>query len=307
MSVVRILFLGTPEFAVPSLGALIEDEHFEVVAAVSQPDRPAGRKRKMTPSPVKVFAASKGLQVISPETVKSQDVLDEIKSFGADAAVVVAFGQILPQSFLDLFPLGVVNVHSSLLPRWRGAAPMQRALMNGDTKSGVSLQKVVLKLDAGDVIGVREINLDEQINAIELHDELKGMACDLLKVDFMDYLRGNLAGAPQDESQVTHAPKIEKSEAVIDWTQSAEKIHNQVRGLAMGPQPWTILNGKKVKLHRTSVEKGITGDGPGDVLQAADGDLVIACGQEALRIHEIQPESKGKMDAASFLRGYKLA
>lgn len=304
MSVVRVVFLGTPEFAVPSLEALIEDEHFEVVGVVSQPDRPAGRKRKLTPSPVKVFAESKGLEVLSPEAVKEEDILAKIRDYKADAAVVVAFGQILTQDFLDIFPFGAVNIHSSILPRWRGAAPMQRALMEGDCESGVSLQKIVLKLDAGDVLGTRKVELDDKINAIELHDQLKVLACDLLKVDFMDYVRGNLGGTPQDETQVTYAKKIEKSEAVIDWGKPAQEIHNQIRGLAMGPQPWAILSGMKLKFHRSAVvnEQG----SPGDILKKTDGEFIIACGEKALQILEIQPESKAKMDIKAFLRGYKV-
>lgn len=304
MSVVRVLFLGTPEFAIPSLNALLEDDHFEVVGVVTQPDRPAGRNRKLTPSPVKVFALEKGLKVISPEKVKTPEVMAEISDFGADAAVVVAFGQILTQEFLDLFTYGAVNVHSSILPRWRGAAPMQRALMAGDTETGVTLQHIVLELDAGDVLGIRRVSVSSEMNAVELHDQLKELARDLIKVDFMDYIRGNLVGEPQDVSKVTYAKKIDKGEAEIDWNKSARTIHNQVRGLAMGPQAWTLRGDKKLKILRSRVAAGSASGAPGEILAVRPDALIVGCGQGALEVLEVQPESKAQMKIDAYMRGY---
>ena len=304
MSVVRVLFLGTPEFAIPSLDALLKDEHFEVVGVVTQPDRPAGRQRSLTASPVKQFAQSQGLKVISPETVKDATVLAEIKNFGADAAVVVAFGQILPQDFLDLFTFGAVNIHSSILPRWRGAAPMQRALMAGDTEGGVTLQKIVLALDAGDILGLRKVAIDDAMNAVELHDRLKLLACDLIKIEFMDYIRGHLVGLPQDSNGITYAKKIDKAESEIRWNRSAQDIHNQVRGLALGPQAWTHRAAKKLKILRTKVAGTKSTGVPGAVVAASAGSFSVQCGQGVLEILEVQPESKAAMKVDAFLRGY---
>ncbi|RYZ87123.1 MAG: methionyl-tRNA formyltransferase, partial [Proteobacteria bacterium] len=204
MSKVRVCFLGTPEFAVVSLKALLEDSHFEVVGVVTQPDRPAGRKMQLTPSPVRALAEARGLRVIAPESLrKDPAAVSEIQSWSAEVAVVVAFGQILTQAFLDMFRFGAVNVHGSVLPRWRGAAPIQRGIEAGDDYSGVTLQKMVKKLDAGDIIGIRKVALDQEITAMQLHDQLAVLGADLLRVELMDYVRGNLAPIPQDESLVT--------------------------------------------------------------------------------------------------------
>lgn len=305
MSIVRVLFLGTPDFAVPSLKALLDDEHFEVVGVATQPDRPAGRNRKLTASPVKKFAQENGLEVFTPETVKNPEVLENFQSLNADAAVVVAFGQILPQEFLDLFTYGAVNVHSSLLPRWRGAAPIQRALMAGDQETGVCLQKVALKLDAGEVLGFRKVEITDEMNALELHDILKEKACDLLTIEFMDFIRGNLAGIPQDESLVTWAKKIEVSEGVIDWRHSAREIHNQVRGMSMGPKTWTFRQGKKLKILKTEIVEE-DGESPGEILSFDKSSFVIACGQGSLRVWRVQPESKAPLDVSEYLKGYPL-
>ncbi len=304
MSKVRICFLGTPEFALVSLKELAQDEHFEIVGVVTQPDRPAGRKMQLTPSPVKTFAMAQGLRVISPESIKQDVILEEIKKWGAEVAIVVAYGQIVPQKFLDLFPFGAVNVHGSILPRWRGAAPIQRAIESGDTESGVALQKMVKELDAGDVIGIRRVKIDSEMNAKELHDQLAVLGAELLKVELMDHVRGNLAPAKQDPAGVTFAKKIEKAEAEIDWSQNAEKIHNKVRAFVMGPGTFTIYQGKKIKIHKTRVlsEKGHRA---GEVT-SADSRLVVYTGFLSLEILELQPESRNRMSAQDFLKSHAV-
>ena len=308
MSKVRVCFLGTPEFAVTSLRALIKDEHFEIVGVVTQPDRPSGRKMQLTPSPVKILALECGLRVISPESLKKDpSQLDEIKKWGAEVAVVVAFGQILTQAFLDLFPFGAVNVHGSILPRWRGAAPIQRGIEAGDIESGVTLQRVVKKLDAGDIIGIRKVALDDKITALELHDQLAVLGADLLQVELMDFMRGNLAPHPQDESLVTHAAKIDKAESEIRWNSSSVSIHNKIRALTMGPGTFTTYAGKKVKIHKTRVQdKTGSHSEPGTITDVTDEAISVECGIGILNLLELQPESRTRMKVAEFLKGHPL-
>lgn len=312
MSKVRVCFLGTPEFAVTSLKALLEDEHYEIVGVVTQPDRPAGRKLQLTPSPVKVLAQAHGLKVLAPESLKAdQTVLDEIKSWGAEVGVVVAFGQILTQSFLDSFPFGCVNVHGSILPRWRGAAPIQRAIEAGDAESGVTLQKMVKRLDAGDIIGIRRVKITPEMNALELHDQLALLGADLLRVELMDYVRGNLGPVPQDESQVTIAKKIDKSESQVDWNASAKSIDGKIRGFVYGPGTYTLLQGKKLKLHKAVAVAGEATVQPsaytaGSITLVQADHISVACGEGILKIYEVQPESRNRMKIEDFLKGRDL-
>lgn len=305
MSKVRVCFLGTPEFAVTCLKQLLEDEHFDVVAVVTQPDRPAGRKMQLTPSPVKAFALSKGIHVISPESVNKEPMLQEIEKWGAEVGVVVAFGQILSTKFLNLFPKGCVNVHGSVLPRWRGAAPIQRAIEAGDVDSGVALQKVVKELDAGDIIGIRRTIIKPDQTAAELYEELAQLGADLLHVELMDYIRGNLAPTPQDPAGVTYAKKIEKTESEIDWSHlSAPQIHNKVRAFNMGPGTFTTFAGKKIKIHQTKV---VNGSGkPGEVIEVSEGKLVVAGKSGALELLVLQPESRNRLNVSDFLKGHPL-
>ena len=308
MSKIKICFLGTPEFAVTALKAILEDEHYEVVGVVTQPDRPAGRKLQLTPSPVKLLAQSRGLKVLSPESLRdNQLIVDAIETWKAEVAVVVAFGQILNESFMKLFNFGAVNIHASVLPRWRGAAPIQRAIEAGDLESGVTLQKIVKKLDAGDVLGIRRCQVPQDMNAQELHDHLSFLGADLLRVELMDYLRGNLAGTSQDESQVTYAKKIEKSESEISWKKSAHEIHNKVRAFTMGPGTFVPYQGKKLKIHRTQlVSLNEKKNDPGTIVEVRSKSFVIQCGQGLIEILEVQPESRNRISAEDFLKGQNL-
>lgn len=305
MSRIRAIFLGTPEIARLCLEAMIKDEHYEVVGVVTQPDRPAGRKLQLTPSPVKMMTEPLGIPILTPENVNDPEVLKLVKAWRAEVAVVIAFGQILSQDFLDLFPQRIVNVHASLLPRWRGAAPVQRSLMAGDTETGVTLQLIVRKMDAGPVLGTRRIPLPLEINAVEVFRLLPPLAIDLIAVELMDYLRGHLTPLPQDESLVSLAPKIGKHEAQIDWSQSCLEIHNKVRGLAAGPVAQTSRLGKVVKIHETrpGLERGRLGT-PGQ-LSISTG-LHVVCGQGTLEILKLQPESRSVLSAEEYLRGYPI-
>lgn len=307
MKKIRVCFLGTPEFAVTSLKALLADARFEVVGVVSQPDRPAGRKLQLTPSPVKSLALENKLSVVTPESLrKDPQAVETIRSWQADVGVVVAFGQILTEDFMASFPHGCVNVHGSVLPRWRGAAPIQRAIEAGDKESGVTLQKMVKKLDAGAIIGIRHVALTDTTTAMELHDQLAELGAELLKNELVAYLKGEINPVAQDETQVTIAPKIDKSESLIDWSLSARQISGKIRGFVYGPGTYTFLNGKKTKLHHMEILESNAPGSPGEIVQIETDSLVIACGSGALRVLEIQPESKSRMAVADFLKGHVL-
>ncbi len=316
MSRVRVCFLGTPEFAATNLKALLADEHFEVVGVVTQPDRPSGRKLMLVPTPVKQVAQAHQLPILAPESLRKNPLmLDQIKTWRAEVAVVVAYGQILNQEFLASFPFGCVNVHASLLPRWRGAAPIQRAIEAGDTETGVALQKVVKKLDAGDVLGSRTCAISPDLNSQELHDKLAQLGSDLLAVELMDYMRGHLAGRPQDEAQVTHAKKIDKAEGLLDFHQPAQVLHNKVRAFVWGPGTHFLRSGKAVKVHRTflpdsSVPLGLANanvkNKVGDIV-AIDAKAVYVCtGKGNLALSEVQPESRNRQPAQAWARAVKL-
>lgn len=313
MSVIRIAFLGTPEFAREHLAALLEDSHFEVAGVVTQPDRPKGRNMRLAASPVKELALRHNLKVIAPESIKIESAMTEIISWKAEAAVVVAYGQILPQKFLDLFPLRVVNVHASLLPRWRGAAPIQRAVQAGDKVTGVSLQVMKRKLDAGDIIGSYKCEIDQKTNSIGLHDQLIPLGVRLLKIDFMDYLRGNLTPLPQDETLVTYAHKIEKSEAKFSWSLSATEIYNHIRAMVMGPGSLCVLGGKTIKIIEAAVGEAVGDaigeekkDAPGTVIEVGKNYFDVICGVGVLRVLEVKPESRAKMSVKEFLLGHPV-
>ncbi|MGE3973776.1 MAG: methionyl-tRNA formyltransferase [Bdellovibrionales bacterium] len=306
MSRFKTVFLGTPDFAVPCLEKLLTDEHFDVVGVVTQPDRPAGRQMKLKASPVKELALRHQIPVLTPEKVKEADALKQIADWQAEVAVVVAYGQILPQSFLDLFPGKAVNVHASLLPRWRGAAPIQRSLMEGDQETGVALQVIVPKLDAGAVIGVRKFALDDKIRADTLYEKLKLLGPELLEVELADYLRGHLAPHDQDESQITIAPKIKKEEGLIDWSKPALQICNEFRGLYLWPGSWTLRDGKILKIKSCRVKKTSSQAKPGQLLEVGKTFFIVACGQNALEIDMVQPESKAAMPVSEYLKGHTL-
>lgn len=300
----KVIFCGTPHFALPSLKALAEAEAFEVVMVVTQPDRPAGRGHKLQPSPVKQWALENNLPVISPESVNQPEVIAQLRELRSDACVVVAFGQILKKDFLNLYPQKCVNVHGSLLPRWRGAAPIQRSLMAGDLESGVCLQVVVSKLDAGAVIGERRLHLSVDMQASTLHDQLSLLGADLLIKEFTQFLGGEITPQTQDESLVTYAAKITKEDSLIQWHKSAKSIHDAVRGLALGPQAFTTLQGRNVKILKTRISER-SGE-PGSVTHIEKTFFSVACGDGSLDILELQPESKKRLSAEEFLRGFPL-
>nr|AIA17776.1 methionyl-tRNA formyltransferase [uncultured bacterium] len=305
MSIIRAVFLGTPEFARAQLEFLSKDDHYEIVGVVTQPDRPAGRHLHLQPSPVKKFALEKGYKVISPEKITT-DVIAEVSALKAEVAVVVAFGQILPQAFLDLFPAKAVNIHASLLPRWRGAAPIQRAIMAGDKETGVVLQVIVKKLDAGDVIGKYSLPISDDTDALKMLSDMVPLGQRLLHVDLMDYMRGHISPRAQDESLVTYAHKIDKAEAKLDLNLPARELFNRLRGLVMGPGSNIVRNGKILKLHKVKLLESVKASKPGVVTAVEADHFVVSCGQGALALYEVQPESSKRMSAKDYMLGHTV-
>lgn len=317
MNCIRVCFLGTPAFAEKHLHSMLQNARFEIVGVVTQPDRPAGRKMQLTPSPVKTLAMKHGLKVLTPENLRHEPaVFAEIKSWKADVAVVVAFGQILSQEFLDSFKFGAVNIHGSLLPKWRGAAPIQRSIEAGDTLTGVSMQQMVRKLDAGPVIAERRFDLDDRTNATELYDRMAVLGCELVNHDLLRYLDGALIPVSQDETLVTIAPKIEKEESLLSWQMPARQIHNRVRAFTMGPGTFVMFQGRRLKIHRTEVVSAEMSEvflsqnltSPGAIAVLNSSELVICCGGNSfLSLLEVQPESKPKMSVQDFIKSLAFA
>ena len=301
-----VVFCGTPEFAIPSLEALIQDPDFVVQRVFSQPDQPSGRGQKPQPSPIKSWALKQNLEVKTPQRISTTGIISEIKQKKWDLAIVVAFGQILTKEFLDAFPMGCFNIHSSVLPRWRGAAPMQRAIMAGDSQTGVSLQRVALELDAGDLIGSRKVELPIEMGASELYKKLSHLGAELLTCELKRFLGSGTGATSQDETQVCYAPKISKQEARVDWHKSAFEIHNKIRGLNRGgPYAFTNYKQKTLKLHQSRWLKREHGTSAGEIIELKSQCLVVACGQDAVELLVLQPAGKAKIKAADFIHGYR--
>ncbi|TQF28032.1 methionyl-tRNA formyltransferase [Bradyrhizobium sp. UNPF46] len=294
----RLIFMGTPDFSVPTLLELVAHGH-EIVAVYTRAPKPGGRRGlQLQPTPVEEAARKLGIPVLTPKTLKTQEALDEFSALDADAAVVVAYGMILPQAILDAPRLGCYNLHASLLPRWRGAAPINRAIMAGDAESGVMVMKMDVGLDTGDVAMAERLAITDNMTALDLHDRLSRLGADLMVRAMAALDRGGLQLRKQSEDGVTYAAKIDKAEARIDWTKSAHAVLRHVHGLSPFPGAWAELENARVKILRCELAKG-SGE-PGAVL---DDQLTIACGEGAIRIIELQREGKGRMQAADFLRG----
>jgi methionyl-tRNA formyltransferase len=300
----RLIFMGTPDFAVPTLLELVAHGH-EIAAVYTRAPKPAGRGMKLQLSPIEQEARRLGIQVLTPTTLKTPEALDAFRAHNADAAVVVAYGMILPQAILDAPPLGCFNLHGSLLPRWRGAAPINRAIMAGDAETGVMVMKMDVGLDTGDVAMAERLPISDTMTAADLHDALAPLGADLMVRAMGGLERGGLQLKKQSEQGVTYAAKIEKAEARIDWSRPAREVLRHIHGLSPFPGAWceAALDGEaaRIKILRCEPAKG-TGS-PGDVL---DEHLTIACGDGALRILELQRAGKAPMKSADFLRGTPL-
>jgi methionyl-tRNA formyltransferase len=299
----RLIFMGTPDFAVPTLRALAEHGH-EIVAVYTRAAKPAGRGMKLQRTPVEQEARRLGIDVLTPTTLKTPEASNEFRTRHADTAVVVAYGMILPQAVLDTPKLGCFNLHASLLPRWRGAAPINRAIMAGDAESGVMVMKMDVGLDTGDVAMADRIPISDAMTAADLHDALAPLGADLMVRAMAALERGELQLAKQSEDGVTYAAKIEKAEARIDWTKPSRAVLRHIHGLSPFPGAWceTPVEGEaRVKFLRCELAEG--SGVPGELL---DHRLTIACGESAIRILELQRAGSMQMKAADFLRGTPL-
>jgi methionyl-tRNA formyltransferase len=303
----RIVYFGTPAFAVPPLQALLDSRH-DVVAVVSQPDRPRGRGQHVQTTPTHHLAETRGVPVLQPTRIKDEAFLQAIRDLKPDLGVVAAFGRILPDALIAIPRFGMINVHASILPQYRGAAPIQRAVLAGDLETGVTIMRIVTELDAGSTFAFARVPIPEDATSGEVEAEVAAAGAPLLMTIVEDIAAGRAVETPQDHARATFAPKVTKAEGAIDWTKPAIAVHNQIRGL----QPWPLasaqLAGVRYVIRRSVVERTPTEAAPGVLIEAHGDRLLVACGDgTALRILEIQPEGRRPMSARDFLAGRRLS
>jgi methionyl-tRNA formyltransferase len=304
-SPLRILFMGTPDFAAATLQALFDGPD-TVVAVVTQPDRPKGRGKKLTPPPVKILAEEVGLPVLQPTKIKTDEFRDQLKSFSPDVMVVTAYGRILPPSLLELAPHGCINVHGSLLPAHRGAAPIQWAVINGDKITGVTVMQMDEGMDTGDILLTSAITPSEDETAGSLFPKLAQLGGQALLEALALLKNGQLKATPQDKTLATVAPMLNKEDGRIDWQKSANEIHCLIRGLDPWPSAYCFLDGKRFRLFAPEVLHQDSDAEPGTLLKADKRGLLFATGRDCLLIKEVQPEGKKRMSIEAFLCGYSL-
>jgi len=301
---VRIIFAGTPDFAAPALRLLLASKH-EVCAVYTQPDRPAGRGRKLQPSPVKELALSANIPVFQPTNLKSDNDLQQLRDLNADLMVVVAYGMILPQAVLDMPKLGCINIHGSLLPRWRGAAPIQRALMAGDPKTGITIMRIIYKLDAGDMLHKEEYSINPTDTAADLYNKLSELGAIGLEKVLEQLETGTVHAEIQDESLVTYAEKLSKTEATLDWNWSAEQLAKTVRGLNPWPVAQTLYGGNTLRIWQAeAIPSDIIAD-PGTVI-ATNKTLDVVTGKGFLRLLEVQLPGGKRLPIHAFLNSHQV-
>jgi methionyl-tRNA formyltransferase len=300
----RVVFMGTPAFAAPTLAALVRNRH-SVGLVITQPDRPVGRRHELTPPPIKVQAARHGLGVFQPRRIKAPEALERIAAVGPEAIVVVGYGQIIPQTIIDLPPLGCVNLHASLLPKYRGAAPINWAIAEGETHTGVTTMRIIQQLDAGDILLKRQTEIGPAETAVELSERLASIGADLLIETLAGLAAGTIVPEKQKEAEVSWAPILKREDGEIDWQWPATQIFNRMRGFVPWPGAFTRFRGKRLHIHRGR-PLAASSLLPG-VVSIDDGELRMGCGEgTALVVAEVQLEGKKRMPAADFLRGHRL-
>ena len=305
MSETRVLFAGTPEFALASVQALAK-AGVAPLAVLTQPDRPAGRGKRLTASPVKQFALEHGIEVLQPVTLKDPEAVARIAALQPDMLVVAAYGLILPQSVLDLPTRGCLNVHASLLPRWRGAAPIQAAILAGDAETGVSLMAMTAGLDCGPVYVEEAVAIAPEETAGELHDRLAALGGELLVRHFDAIVSGTLQAEPQDDARATYAPKVGKQDARLDWLEPADVLHRRVRAYNPVPGAFFLLDDTPVKCWHAAIVAGSEEAAPGEVLRAGRDGIVVACGRDALRLDSLQRPGRRPVTAGEFANAVAL-
>lgn len=305
MSKLRTIFMGTPDFAVPCLRVM--QEKTDIIAVVTQPDRPKGRGHNMQASPVKQTALTYNLPVLQPEKIKTEEFTARLEAMKPDLIVVVAFGQILSRRILDIPRLGCVNVHASLLPRYRGAAPIHWAVINGEAETGVTTMLMDAGLDTGDMLLKDRIAITPEMTTGELHDLLMEMGGRLLSATVDGLAAGTIAPEKQDDSLSNYAGMLDKDTGHIDWSKTAQEIHNLVRGLNSWPVAWSTLEGRNYKFWRTRVVGGSCGGRPGTVVALGKNSFTVAAGRDMVEVLEVQPPSKKRMNAGDFVRGHGVA
>ena len=300
----RIVFMGTPDIAATCLKKILSDG-FEVVGVYTQPDRPKGRGMKMLPSPVKEVALAAGIPVFQPDSFREEETVEALRALKPDVCAVVAYGRILPQKVLDVPKLGCVNIHASVLPRYRGSAPYQWAVLDGLRETGVTAMYLCREMDAGDIIDVSKTPIGENETAGELLDRLAVLGADLLSKTLSRFAaEGKVPAAPQNPEKVSYAPMLDKTMCPIDWNKTAQQVHNHVRGLHPWPVATMELQGKKFKVHETRM---VSGSGtPGQILGLTKTGLVVACGEGAVEITSLQAEGGKRMAAPDYFRGHPL-
>ena len=298
MTAARLLFAGTPDFARAALEALVDAGHVPV-AVLTQPDRPSGRGRKLTPSPVKELAVERDIPVMQPVTLKDPHVVGEIAALEPDIMIVAAYGLVLPEAVLEVPRLGCLNVHASLLPRWRGAAPIQQAILNGDEETGICLMQMDAGLDTGPVYASAAIDIGPEETAGELHDRLAELGASLLVERLPGIIAGKLAPGAQDEEQATYAGKIRNEDAKIDWSLPATTLHRKIRAYNPAPGAWFELAGERIKCWSATVLDDVDGP-PGVVQQSGSDGIDVTCGEDALRLSALQRPGRRRVTAAEF-------
>ena len=298
-----VVFMGTPDFSVPIL-RMIHEEGYEVLAVVTQPDRPVGRKKVLTPPPVKAEAVRLGLPVIQPEKLRNSEELQEILALNPDIVITAAFGQILPKDLLEAPRFGCINVHASLLPKYRGGAPIHQSIIDGEEKTGVTIMYMAEKLDAGDIITQRAITIEDEDNTGTMFEKLSVVGRDLLKDTLPLIFEGKNERIPQDEAQVTFAHNISREQERVNWTNSARAVFNQVRGLTPWPTAYTTFQGENVKLWSVKEGDSLTTQVPGQVVKINKDSFEVATGDgKSIVVFELQPAGKKRMTAQDYLRG----
>lgn len=311
----RIIFMGTPEFAIPSLKALVESGH-DVVLVITQPDKPKGRGKKLAAPPVKEYALEQGIDIFQPEKIKNDSFVDKIRDYNPDVLVTCAYGKILSKDALDVAPFGCINVHASLLPKYRGSAPIAWSIINGESETGVTTMYTDVGMDTGDILLKEVVPLDDEITTGELEKRLSVVGANLLIKTLEQLVAGTLKRIPQDNDKSSYAPMIDRNEAIINWNSSAKNICNLVRGMDPWPTAFTFYEDNRVKVWKSSMFQGEFNELdsesdfecmlPGTIISADKNGLFVKTGEGILQIHEIQVDSSKRMSVASYLLGHSI-